>query len=421
MSRSRWRKCHRRNRVSSDSFTLGGFHLSNDVCTFPPIGSSSPSSTVVPSASENPRSGSFAFGSHCQLFSSSLQFGSIPASPSTGSTFSIAKPTVNASTSCLSQNPPSFFSSTFSPSTVTVTTVPSFSFGSKFPSSTTSPIPSASSSAETNANGSSQSLGSCASDVLAAAPIFTASAASDFQPTLMPEEKLKQNVEEEGKRGTEPGPVSCQTAIPINGSAVPHFDSPIPVETLGEEVKEMQNSAAEDSCVSELSTEFNLLTNGSRILRNIPQSPHFSSLQAYSDRVRKNLISGWDQTFEETYDQIQSLKATDFWDSKDEQQLTLDELQSMGYNVSLLRKRLDELTNVMEKRESALFAMWSLRTKMESHKREKQKLESKIYKLQMQAEKEQASINGLMDEEAKLEESLPVVDSLFASLAELPL
>ncbi|XP_043725554.1 DUF724 domain-containing protein 10-like [Telopea speciosissima] len=281
--------------------------------------------------------------------------------------------------------------------------------------STRSPIPSASSSAVTNANDSSQSLASCASYALDEAPTSTASAASDFQPTLMPEEQQMQIVEE-GKRETEPDPISSQTAISINESAVPDFGTLNSVETLGKEVKEMQKSAAGGNCM-----EFNFLTNSSKVLRDIPQSPHFHSLQAYPGRVRKNLISGWDQTFEETYDQIQSLKATDFWISKDELQLTLDELESMGYNIGRLRKRLDELTNVMEKRESALFAMWSLRTKMESHKRKKQKLEGKIYKLQMQAEKEQANINGLTDEVAKLEESLPVVDSRFESLAESPL
>ncbi|KAF5752563.1 hypothetical protein HS088_TW01G00478 [Tripterygium wilfordii] len=50
----------------------------------------------------------------------------------------------------------------------------------------------------------------------------------------------------------------------------------------------------------------------SRTLKGIPQNPHFYHLRGYTDLTRKQLIAGWDRIFEETVDQIHSLKPANF-------------------------------------------------------------------------------------------------------------
>ena len=83
----------------------------------------------------------------------------------------------------------------------------------------------------------------------------------------------------------------------------------------------------------------------SRILNGIAQSPHFYQLKSFSELTRKSLISGWDQVFEKTVEEFQSLQVVDFWVKAKELWKTMEELQSMVYNVILLR-RLVELTDV---------------------------------------------------------------------------
>jgi hypothetical protein len=80
----------------------------------------------------------------------------------------------------------------------------------------------------------------------------------------------------------------------------------------------------------------------SRILKGIPHCPHFLQLRSYSEVARKNLIGGWDRAFEETVEEIHSLTAKDFWAEGGKLWKSMEELQSLGYNVFRLRKRLVE-------------------------------------------------------------------------------
>ncbi|GAU25194.1 hypothetical protein TSUD_150930 [Trifolium subterraneum] len=51
----------------------------------------------------------------------------------------------------------------------------------------------------------------------------------------------------------------------------------------------------------------------SRVLKGIPQSPHFFQLRKYSELARVKLIAAWDQAFEDTAKEVQDLKTKDFW------------------------------------------------------------------------------------------------------------
>ncbi|KAG6735010.1 hypothetical protein I3843_01G288300 [Carya illinoinensis] len=82
----------------------------------------------------------------------------------------------------------------------------------------------------------------------------------------------------------------------------------------------------------------------SRILKGIPHSPHFLQIRSYSEVARKSLMAGWDRAFEETVEEIHTLTANDFWFRSSKLWKTMEELQSLGYNVFRPRKRLVELT-----------------------------------------------------------------------------
>lgn len=111
---------------------------------------------------------------------------------------------------------------------------------------------------------------------------------------------------------------------------------------LGDKATENEEKAVEEAVVSsETGHKESLLplVSISRILKGIPQTPHFLALKRYSELARKNLIGGWDRLFEETIDQIQALRVEELWGRAAELWRTLQELQSMGYNVILLRRR----------------------------------------------------------------------------------
>ncbi|KAF5467416.1 hypothetical protein F2P56_017242 [Juglans regia] len=159
----------------------------------------------------------------------------------------------------------------------------------------------------------------------------------------------------------------------------------------------------------------------SRILKDIPHSPHFLQLRSYSEVARKSLMAGWDRAFEETVEEIHTLKANDFWVRSSELWKTMEELQSLGYNVFRPRKRLVELTKVME--ELHLHKMWirRLKSKAESHRMEKCRLESVILGLQKSAEREQADLVEMLVEVTKMEKDAPKFDGAFAALAIEPM
>lgn len=159
----------------------------------------------------------------------------------------------------------------------------------------------------------------------------------------------------------------------------------------------------------------------SRILKGIPHSPHFLQLRSHSEAARKNLMAGWDRAFEETVEEIHSLTANDFWVRASELWKTMEELQSSGYNVFKLRKRLVELTEVILQQKLSRLEIRRLKVKAESHRMEMSRLESVILGLHIQVEKEQVAMVEVLKEAAKMENELPKFDSGFASLAMGPL
>ncbi|KAI4306805.1 hypothetical protein L6164_030051 [Bauhinia variegata] len=58
--------------------------------------------------------------------------------------------------------------------------------------------------------------------------------------------------------------------------------------------------------------------------------------------VRDRSVAAWDRIFEETVEQIHDLKAEDFWDKASELWKVMEELQSMGYNVISIRRRMEK-------------------------------------------------------------------------------
>ncbi|OMO88759.1 hypothetical protein CCACVL1_08215 [Corchorus capsularis] len=159
----------------------------------------------------------------------------------------------------------------------------------------------------------------------------------------------------------------------------------------------------------------------SRILKGMPQSPHFYQLRNFSELTRKSLISGWDQVFEETVEELHSLQVVDFWVKAKELWKTMEELQSMGYNVVLLRRRLVELTEVMKEFKVAQMEIKRLKTEAENHRLESSKLESIALKLQEMAEEEKEMVEKVVIEVAKKEDELPKFDAWFAKLTKDPL
>ncbi|KAE7996643.1 hypothetical protein FH972_001349 [Carpinus fangiana] len=159
----------------------------------------------------------------------------------------------------------------------------------------------------------------------------------------------------------------------------------------------------------------------SRILKGIPQCPHFLQLRSYSEVARKNLMAGWDRAFEETVEEIHSLTAKDFWAEASNLWKSMEDLQGLGYNVFRLRRRLVELTEVMEEQKLSKLEIGRLRSKAESHRMEKCRLESVIFGLQQRTQREHATMVEMLKGVARIENGLPKFDGAFAVLAMEPI
>ncbi|XP_043816844.1 uncharacterized protein LOC110624697 isoform X47 [Manihot esculenta] len=159
----------------------------------------------------------------------------------------------------------------------------------------------------------------------------------------------------------------------------------------------------------------------SRILKGIPQDPHFYQLRNHSELARKIMICSWDQIFLETAEKIHSLQPNGFWVRARELWKTMEELQSMGYNVIPLRRRLVELTNVMTDLKLFKSNIKGLKIKAEDHRAEKRRLKFVILSLQEIIMGEEEGMERVVAEVMDLEKELPKFDEAFANLALEPL
>ncbi|KAL2940634.1 DUF724 domain-containing protein 7 [Bienertia sinuspersici] len=159
----------------------------------------------------------------------------------------------------------------------------------------------------------------------------------------------------------------------------------------------------------------------SRLLKGIPQSPHYWPLRSYSEAAKQSLINSWDRIYEELVDQIQSLQLDGFCIVAKRLWETIHELQMMGYNVVPLRRRLVELSDVVQRRTTHRIEKTRLKSMATRHMMEKNKLEFEIVKLKAKAEAEKASFEDVMDRVAKMEDEMPRFNALFSKLAIKPL
>ncbi|KAK1256699.1 hypothetical protein QJS04_geneDACA024370 [Acorus gramineus] len=160
----------------------------------------------------------------------------------------------------------------------------------------------------------------------------------------------------------------------------------------------------------------------SRELLGIPQNPHFEPLNVFTEKARRNLMAGWDKTFVEVAEQIQSLTADGFFDSVGGLRKSLAELESlMGYDVSRLWKRLDELENIMEKNKECLQGVSDLKNRVDDEEEEIKRLEAEISALRAKQVEEQACIDELMKKAKEKEEDLPIILESFQAMVLAPL
>ncbi|XP_057981693.1 uncharacterized protein LOC131166995 [Malania oleifera] len=205
----------------------------------------------------------------------------------------------------------------------------------------------------------------------------------------------------------------------VEGTVMPGYANSQPEDVKGDKIKNSSVGSVEiPRPVSESPLQ---LTTVSRFLKGIPQNPHFLHLRRYSELTQKNLISGWDRTFEETVEQLQALRADNFWVNAGKLWKTMEDLQSLGYNVILLRRRLVELSEVMMELRLFKSEVLELKEKAEFHRMEKSRLGSLILSLKAKAEREQASRDGILDQVEKMEEELPVFAGNLANFALKPL
>ncbi|XP_077217095.1 uncharacterized protein LOC143851522 isoform X8 [Tasmannia lanceolata] len=409
------------------------------------------SSSLSSSSNAFSSSSNTAFGAGFAPFASSPSLfsrGFDPSSPSNPVSFSPFPSTssnafsFSAPTSSSSSAP---FSSGFSLSSSSSN--PSFGIPSSAPFSSGFSFSSSSSNPSFGIPSSPAPFFSSSATSFSTPPLFGPSLFSSSSPAKKTTQRTAKNPEgnpvpEDNTKNPEENPLSDETQNPEgnpvseesrdklqekeyleNADEGPQAEeNVIKTEIIGEDKKRTSASSIKDENMSEPKTYSSPSSHNSiseqetRVLKGIPQNPHFHPLQIYSKRVQKNLIRGWDQTCVEITEKIENLLVEEFWESIDELQQTLSELESMGYNVMRLKKRLDALKEVMVTKKESWVDIVVLQKKVEDRKIKLERLKSEISKLQAEAEEEQVGIDELMNEATKREENLQVFNAEFAKI-----
>ncbi|XP_074308161.1 uncharacterized protein LOC141643036 isoform X2 [Silene latifolia] len=188
----------------------------------------------------------------------------------------------------------------------------------------------------------------------------------------------------------------------------------LPVFMAGEPITKVIQEKSEAKLPSRASTQIVIV---SRILKGMPQNPHFLPLKSYSTVAKEKLINAWDNIFEETVDNLLSLQVNGF--SADAKRLweTMEELEKMGYHVIPLRRRLVDLTDVIIRRRNRRTEIMRLKDEAEQHRMEKSRLEFEIAKLRAKVEAANASVEDIMGKVTKMEDEMPHFNDVFTKLA----
>ena len=155
-----------------------------------------------------------------------------------------------------------------------------------------------------------------------------------------------------------------------------------------------------------------------RFLKGINHCPHFLPLREYSGIVRQQLESAWDQAFIETANQIQGLKSRDIWVNGVELWKATADLETMGYNLIPLRRRLLEVRDAMLMSEQAKRKILALKEKATEHGREIDRLRKEISKFELlHDELSLKRIVAQMEAARMTKKELPKYDGLISDLA----
>lgn len=128
------------------------------------------------------------------------------------------------------------------------------------------------------------------------------------------------------------------------------------------------------------------------VFQKIPQKPHFRPLEHSKDSSREGLAIGYMVTFSSIVDKACRLVFDDPRSTIDEMLDTLQDLESHGFDVEPVRRRLNEMLSFKDKHEN--LEGWLTKT------------QSEIGKQNMEKEKVEEEVDDLKKQIAKLEKKL---------------
>lgn len=163
-----------------------------------------------------------------------------------------------------------------------------------------------------------------------------------------------------------------------------------------------------------------------RYLSGIRQTPHFHPLSTKPAIILTNLMAAYDNAFLETAAKIQSLSShKDFEASSPDLRSTIAELETMGYDVGPLVRRLEllevEVKKTMVMSDAGKEKIADAERKIEEKTRELGEMKVEIAKLHAKAQDKQQGIDELQKWMENLKLSRPDFYAAFSKLAQSPL
>ncbi|KAG9446508.1 hypothetical protein H6P81_012636 [Aristolochia fimbriata] len=130
----------------------------------------------------------------------------------------------------------------------------------------------------------------------------------------------------------------------------------------------------------------------------VPQNPHYYPLEVHGSEIREGMKLGLDIAFVLLSEKIRNVDPINFREGKDGFGNHLSELETMGYNVSKLRERLNSLDSIWKKEEVVLDTIASLQAEVKDEMAELDAATKKVNRLKTHITELSNEMNQTKDE-----------------------
>ncbi|KAF6169632.1 hypothetical protein GIB67_004024 [Kingdonia uniflora] len=150
----------------------------------------------------------------------------------------------------------------------------------------------------------------------------------------------------------------------------------------------------------------------------MPQTPHYHPLDKYKGKVREGMVQGLEMAFVNLSEEIRNLvNPQSLWSGLKGFKEQLSQLEEMGFNVTMVRGRLDKLQGIAKREQPSQVPTEELKSDIAMEEANISLIRSRILVLEGDIEKSKVVINNKKSKIEELKNDLVKIVEEFKSLA----